>query len=429
MLRTNKIFAWVSSAALTLSLASTGYYLADTINGKNTTLADQLRVISFCPYGTALGDSVAKDGKDGVAGPAGSVGSAGPAGAAGAAGEDGEPGATGQTGAAGPKGDTGKTGTSGATGIQGAAGATGEKGETGAAGAPGVSGVKGETGAAGATGPSGVAGAQGPAGICTGIIDLTAITGDLIPSIDNAYSLGTAQFRWKGLQLGPGTLYIEDQTTGQQAGLTVDNGTLLIDGADSLRLGNIRLTSTGLKSVLANQDITIGETGDTGYLAVASGIKFVDGTIMTSASSVGGGATGPQGPAGPVGPAGATGATGATGPQGPAGSNAVALIISNPISGSTIDVSKTAVVLSSGTFQLPDAPEGTRIYFAAQTGAHSDQTSLVVAHLRTLLHGAGSVSVNSTWFPFTDKTSTNPVALAVAVFLNGAWNVSYGSIG
>ena len=185
-------------------------------------------------------------------------------------------------------------------------------------------------------------------GVCK---PLEPTVGDLVPSEDNKFNLGTSAFRWKSLQLGPGTLFIEDLTTGLQAGLTVRDGVLQIDGANALKVGNIQLTETGLRSLLRSQDITIGEVGDTGFLAVSTGIRFPDGTTLTSASDLGligprglpgaagaTGATGPRGltgatgaagepgepgvagPQGPNGLTGATGATGATGPQGPAGS-------------------------------------------------------------------------------------------------------------
>lgn len=169
-------------------------------------------------------------------------------------------------------------------------------------------------------------------GVCT---PLDATVGDIIPSVDDTYSLGTSEFRWKSLRLGPGTLFIEDTTTGGQAAITVDNGALLVNGADSLRIGNIQITSTGLSSLLRSKDITIGAAGDPGYLAVSNGIRFPDGTILTSANGLGStgargasgtrGATGASGVAGaqdPSNPAGVQGAQGAVGPagvQGPAG--------------------------------------------------------------------------------------------------------------
>jgi len=72
------------------------------------------------------------------------------------------------------------------------------------------------------------------------------VTGDLIPDIDDAYRLGTAEKRWKSLQLGPGTLYIEDTVTHEQAAIGVTDGSLTIDGAARIQIGNMKMTTTGL---------------------------------------------------------------------------------------------------------------------------------------------------------------------------------------
>ena len=183
-------------------------------------------------------------------------------------------------------------------------------------GADGLDGSDGADGAPGTDGSTGATGATGKAGTCSPL-DTASLGGNLVPASDNVYSLGTPSKRWKSLQLGPGTLYIQDTETGQQAGITISDGTLLLDGVDGLRIGNIRFTTTGITSLLPSQDITVGTKGDTGWLAVARGIKFPDGTTLSS-GAVGG--TGATGPAGPAGPRGLTGATGPAGPQGPAGS-------------------------------------------------------------------------------------------------------------
>ena len=160
---------------------------------------------------------------------------------------------------------------------------------------------------------------------CTAPINLYSLPGDLIPSKDNLFSLGSEKLRWKELQLGPGTLFIEDTTTGLQAGISVNGGALLIDGADSLRIGNLRLTKTGIESIITGQDITIGNLNDRGLLAVANGIRFPDGTVQSSAIIQGlkgeTGATGPAGPQGAQGAQGPAGAQGAAGPQGLIGSS------------------------------------------------------------------------------------------------------------
>ncbi|MEY4400716.1 MAG: hypothetical protein RL072_581 [Actinomycetota bacterium] len=152
---------------------------------------------------------------------------------------------------------------------------------------------------------------------------LDGVSGSLIPTADNLYTLGTSTFRWKSLELGPGTIFIEDVGTGEQAAISVEDGVLLIDGAETLRLGNVQLTATGLRSLLRTQDITIGQPGDSGYLALANGIRFPDGSTLTSANglSVAGvrGATGATGTAGATGTTGAAGAPGATGAAGAPG--------------------------------------------------------------------------------------------------------------
>jgi hypothetical protein len=160
---------------------------------------------------------------------------------------------------------------------------------------------------------------------CTAPINLYSLPGDLIPAKDNLFTLGSESRRWKGLQLGPGTLYIEDLTTGLQAGISVSGGALLVDGADSLRIGNLRITKTGIESIISGQDITIGNLNDKGLLSVANGIRFPDGTVQSSAILQGiKGDTGPAGPQGVPGPAGPQGATGPAGPQGAAGTSGAA---------------------------------------------------------------------------------------------------------
>jgi hypothetical protein len=178
----------------------------------------------------------------------------------------------------------------------------------------GATGVQGETGTAGAQGDKGDRGTCGPKGEPGAAALWSAVSANVIPTEDNVFSLGTLDKRWKSIQLGPGTLYIQDQATGSQAGLTVNNGSLLLDGADSLRIGNVQFTSTGIKSVASNQDLTIGATGDQGYLALARALKFPDGTIQSTAMALG--ATGPQGPQGATGPQGPQGAQGIPGASG-----------------------------------------------------------------------------------------------------------------
>ena len=130
---------------------------------------------------------------------------------------------------------------------------------------------------------------------------VSVVSGNLIPTKDNVFTLGTETLRWKGLQLGPGTLFIQDRTTGKQAALTVVGGALQIDGATSIKIGATQLT--------------------------AKGVLFSDGSILKSAVGTLG-ATGAKGDTGMSGgPQGFTGATGATGPSGTSGYTARSICI------------------------------------------------------------------------------------------------------
>lgn len=121
-----------------------------------------------------------------IGGPTGPVGPLGPTGPTG-------PGITGPTGSTGPTGPTGPggTGPQGPTGPTGNAGAGGPTGPTGTGGAAGVTGPTGPGGSSGGTGPTGPTGPQPP------------LTGNLIPSLDDAYTLGNSSTAWANLYLGP----------------------------------------------------------------------------------------------------------------------------------------------------------------------------------------------------------------------------------
>ena len=117
----------------------------------------------------------------------------------------------------------------------------------------------------------------------------------IYPSSDNTYYLGSAGKRWKGLNLGPGTLYITDQTLNTQVGLSVNNGVLLVNGANQLQVGQLKFIDNTIQSTTSSTNIQIGYTGDTGNitlnrnLVLASsgiGITFYDSTTQLSAGIV-----------------------------------------------------------------------------------------------------------------------------------------------
>jgi hypothetical protein len=270
----------IAISALILAMGSVVFGISDAYASRTTTLAKALQSVGLCPVPGAE----SAGGEQNTAVTPETV--------------------PGEDGAVGVDGNAGSDGTSGSDGKDGSAGADGVDGVDGAAGAAGANGTDGSSGSSGATGD------QGPAGICD-LSNILTVNGDLLPAIDNAYSLGSVEKRWKSLQLGPGTLWIQDSEVSPptQVGLTVKSGALLLDNADSLRIGTMRLTATGLTSIIPTSAITLGDNTFTSFVELqAQGLKFKDGTTQSTAATAG--ATGPAGPTGPQGPQGEPGRDG-----------------------------------------------------------------------------------------------------------------------
>jgi hypothetical protein len=112
------------------------------------------------------------------------------------------------------------------------------------------------------------------------------LTGNLLPTTDDAYSLGNASLRWVAAHFGNAGIYIQDNTLGDDGQLQLDNGILNFDNIDSLRVGNLQFTSTGIITTINPAlDVLIGNPGDTGNTVIRNaGIKFTDNTIQTTAA-------------------------------------------------------------------------------------------------------------------------------------------------
>ena len=92
-------------------------------------------------------------------------------------------------------------------------------------------------------------------------IDLLAIGSNVIPSVDNFYTLGNASLRWKSISIGSGTIYITDAGNNNQVALTINNGVFNIDGIVQAQLSNIAVTN------LTFSDSTVQTTAARGFPA------------------------------------------------------------------------------------------------------------------------------------------------------------------
>jgi hypothetical protein len=104
---------------------------------------------------------------------------------------------------------------------------------------------------------------------------------DLIPDLDNTYTLGTSASRWKSISVGPGTINITDQTLLTDTSLTVDNGVLQVNGANQLQVGQLKFVDNTIESTTGNVDIQIGLTGSTASLALNRNVVLATGKTLT----------------------------------------------------------------------------------------------------------------------------------------------------
>ena len=302
--------------------------------------------------------STGETGSTGIQGPTGSQGIQGTTGFTGSTGETGSTGVQGiqgSTGETGPQGSTGPTGVQGIQGSTGETGSTGSTGSQGIQGSTGVQGIQGPTGEQGPTGftgsqgiqgPTGFTGSQGPTGeginigntgygnvvlydsntstfyksatIYTTAVDIVNVDGNIYPTVDNVYSLGTPTQRWKDLNIGPGTINIIG-TTGQTGTIGLNNGVVYTAG------GFATPYTAFSKLGLVGPSGPTGPTGTIGWKVSPTGNVYDDSFDLVAQAfiTVGTGLTGLTGFVGPqyslIKNPGPTGETGSQGLQGPTG--------------------------------------------------------------------------------------------------------------
>jgi hypothetical protein len=107
-------------------------------------------------------------------------------------------------------------------------------------------------------------------------INLLAIGSNIVPAVDNTYSLGNASLRWQSISIGGGTIFITDSGNNNQVALTVNNGVFNIDGIAQAQLANVKVTN------LTFSDNTVQTTAAPKYYG-----SFYDTTnlLLTSATT------------------------------------------------------------------------------------------------------------------------------------------------
>ena len=109
----------------------------------------------------------------------------------------------------------------------------------------------------------------------------TTIGANLVPTSDATYSLGDTTHRWAALYVGTGTVYIQDNITGQNAGLSVSNGILQVSGANQLQVGQLKFIDNAIESTSSNIAIQIGYTGDSANLLLNRNVQLAANKTLT----------------------------------------------------------------------------------------------------------------------------------------------------
>jgi hypothetical protein len=177
--------------------------------------------------------------------------------------------------------------------------------------------------------------------------------GDVNPLIDNFYTLGSVDFRWKDIRVGQGSVYITDTVTNVEAALTVTNGVLAVDNA-KINYTNL-LGFPVLPSYADNNAANAAAAGLVG--GTLTGMMYFNTTLLqafiyngtawtsmtptitngTSGTSGGAGASGTSGTAASAGTSGSSGTAGSSGTHGSNGTSG-----SSGLSGSIYQTSSTS---------------------------------------------------------------------------------------
>jgi len=113
-----------------------------------------------------------------------------------------------------------------------------------------------------------------------------AVTEDIIPLPTNdSLHLGSSTHRWGDIYIGKASLHLLDETLNTDVAITVNNGTMYMNGVQSLAVGDLTIIGTTLTSQTSNLDISIGATDDTGFFYVNRKAQF-DNTSFSSTEAM-----------------------------------------------------------------------------------------------------------------------------------------------
>lgn len=82
-------------------------------------------------------------------------------------------------------------------------------------------------------------------------------------STSTVVDLGSSTNRWGNIWVGPHSLRLQDQTLLTDVALTVNNGTLYLNGAQNIALGELTIVGNTIQAITPSTQINLGDLNDT----------------------------------------------------------------------------------------------------------------------------------------------------------------------
>jgi hypothetical protein len=105
---------------------------------------------------------------------------------------------------------------------------------------------------------------------------------DILPYTTNVWSLGSPARRFKEVWFGTGTIYVQDETLGNDQALGAKDGNFYIKGGAGLEVGEWVLRDNEIRIKDSTRDVYIGSLGATADVIFNRAIRVETGTARTS---------------------------------------------------------------------------------------------------------------------------------------------------
>ena len=99
---------------------------------------------------------------------------------------------------------------------------------------------------------------------------------NILPVATNVSNLGSPTRRWKAVYVGPGTIYVQDETLGNDIAIGARDGLLYIQNGKGLSVGEFTFVDNQIKITNPARDIIVGSSGATASVVFNRAIKVKD---------------------------------------------------------------------------------------------------------------------------------------------------------